>query len=486
MPSPPHPTEALRITLHGDEMVEAAAQAARAVGVGAGLELADADRLASAVDATCRLAIELGFDDPADAEVTVVVLEGPTGLAVRITDEGLPFTLATEGDESALAARVAQATGLGVASVVDHIAVDHRDEGTTIELHVRPDPSVLEHLASAGDVGTDPVPDDVEITYRPLERADCESLARCVWRVYRYTYVADYLYHPDRVWSLVEQGWLRSWVAVDPDGEVVAHIGLVIEEPGTRLGDATLALTDPRYRHHHLMEGVGALMFGALAESDLLGTFAEAVTTHTITQRGSVRTGAIETGILLGFIPATMSYRGIAEDLGGNRQSAVLNYHLRREAPSRTVALPLRYADELREKLAAGGLDRAEVPPAPAEPDTTTEARVELDPPRHLATIIVTRAGADMVEVVDRHRRDLCAAGTEIVYAELPLGDPAAADAVDDLVARGFFYGGVLPERRDGDVLRLQYLDVDVDPSVIQLYSDEARRLLDLTLADRG
>ena len=234
------------------------------------------------------------------------------------------------------------------------------------------------------------------------------------------------------------------------------------------------------------MEGVGALMFGALAESDLLGTFAEAVTTHTITQRGSVRTGAIETGILLGFIPATMSYRGIAEDLGGNRQSAVLNYHLRGDAPARTVALPPRYADELRRALAAGGLDRAEVPPAPATPGTSTEARVVLDPPRGLATIVVGRAGTDLVEVVDRHRRDLCATGTEIVYAELPLGDPAAAAAVDGLVERGFFYGGVLPERRDGDVLRLQYLDVDVDPSVIQLYSDEARRLLDLTLADRG
>ena len=477
MPAPAHPTEALRITLLGDEMVEAAAQAARAVGVGAGLELADADRLASAVDATCRLAIDAGFDDPADAEVTVVVLEGPTGLAVRITDEGLPFSLTSEGDEAALAARVAQATGVGAASVVDHIAVDHRDEGTTVELHVRPDPTALVHLAAAGAVGTDPVPADVELALRPLERGDCESLARCVWRVYRYTYVADYLYHPDRVWSLVEQGWLRSWVAVDPDGEVVAHIGLVIEEPDTRLGDATLALTDPRYRHHHLTADLFALLLDEVRRLDLVGTFGECVTTHTITQRGSVRTGAIETGILLGFIPATMSYRGIAEDLGGNRQSAVLNYHLRGDAPARTVALPPRYADELRRALAAGGLDRAEVPPAPATPGTSTEARVVLDPPRGLATIVVGRAGTDLVEVVDRHRRDLCATGTEIVYAELPLGDPAAAAAVDGLVERGFFYG---------DVLRLQYLDVDVDPSVIQLYSDEARRLLDLTLADRG
>ena len=50
----------------------------------------------------------------------------------------------------------------------------------------------------------------------------------------------------------------------------------------------------------------------------------------------------------------------------------------------------------------------------------------------------------------------------------------------------GFFLAGVVPELREGDVLRLQYLhDVSVDPSVIKIYSDFGRELLDYVMAAR-
>jgi hypothetical protein len=484
MARPPRPTrELLRVGVHDARMAPAAEAAARAAASTLGFTDADADRLAAAVAVTCQVVAEHTFDDPAASSFDVTLLDGPAGLVVRVSDEGLPFSLAPEVDGEHLAARVAAATAGEGGRLVEGVEVAHLEEGTSIELHVRADPSVLTHLAS-DDVGTDPVVDAGGIVTRPLRREDCESLARCVWRVYRYSYVADYLYHPDRVWSLVEAGSLRSWVAVDGDGEVVGHLGLLIEEPDTRVADASLALTDPRYRHHHVMEDVGRLMADAVEDLELVGTFAEAVTTHTITQRGMVRQGGVETGVLLGFIPATMSYRGIMEDLGGNRQSAVLGYHPVRVTPQRSVTLPDRYADELRRVYRAAGLDRVEVPATAA--DGPTELRIEVDGPRQLATLVVTRPGSDVVDVIDRHRRQLCAAGMELVYAELPLGDPASAAAVDGLVERGFFYGGVIPELRDDDVLRLQYLDVEVDPSVIQLYSDEARRILDMTLADRG
>ena len=51
---------------------------------------------------------------------------------------------------------------------------------------------------------------------------------------------------------------------------------------------------------------------------------------------------------------------------------------------------------------------------------------------------------------------------------------------------RGFRYAGFVPDLRDADVLRLQYLDVDVDTGIIQLYTDEARDLLAFTLADEA
>ncbi len=58
--------------------------------------------------------------------------------------------------------------------------------------------------------------------------------------------------------------------------------------------------------------------------------------------------------------------------------------------------------------------------------------------------------------------------------------------AVDEFAGLGFIFGGLIPELRDGDVLRLQYLNnVELDPAALVLYSDTAKQLLRAILAER-
>jgi serine/threonine-protein kinase RsbW len=74
----------------------------------------------------------------------------------------------------------------------------------------------------------------------------------------------------------------------------------------------------------------------------------------------------------------------------------------------------------------------------------------------------------------------------DVIHLDLPLGDPTAMAAVDDLCELGFFFGAVIPELHAGDILRLQYLNnVALDLDRLVLYTDEAKRLLQAILADR-
>ena len=51
----------------------------------------------------------------------------------------------------------------------------------------------------------------------------------------------------------------------------------------------------------------------------------------------------------------------------------------------------------------------------------------------------------------------------------------------------GFSFGAVLPELRDGDVLRLQYLnEVDIKPEYVRTASDFGQELFDLVLEEKG
>ena len=57
--------------------------------------------------------------------------------------------------------------------------------------------------------------------------------------------------------------------------------------------------------------------------------------------------------------------------------------------------------------------------------------------------------------------------------------DPAAMQFTERLEQLGFFFGGIIPEKDKGDVLRLQYLNnVAIDPSQIQVASDFGKELL--------
>ena len=111
---------------------------------------------------------------------------------------------------------------------------------------------------------------------------------------------------------------------------------------------------------------------------------------------------------------------------------------------------------------------------------------VEVKVRRGLARIEVESAGSDLEVEVSQRFRELCLRRLDVIHLDLPLGDPTAMAAVDDLCELGFFFGAAIPELRGGDILRLQYLNnVALDLDRLILYSDEAKHLLEAIVADR-
>ena len=101
---------------------------------------------------------------------------------------------------------------------------------------------------------------------------------------------------------------------------------------------------------------------------------------------------------------------------------------------------------------------------------------------RGLLRVGVAAVGADLRAAVARVCDDASAPALQV---DLALGDPAAPWAVEALAADGFGYCALLPEYRDGDVLRLERIAGPVDDCRSRLATPEARALLDLIEADR-
>ncbi|MHC4515324.1 MAG: hypothetical protein ACYS5W_16695 [Planctomycetota bacterium] len=466
--------ELLRIQVGGGHRSVGAAgavAAAAAVVEQLGFRGQDVERVRAVVDALCRDVAECHFDDPREAHFTVILREDRGAVAVRIEDEGLPVgrRLADTGADSLRF----ESRGVG---------------GNAVELTVRRNPHHQVHLQQEEDPGAAPVDADAPITARELIPEDAPGLARCIYRCYGYTYPNDFIYYHDQVISLIERGLLRSFVGVNPDGEVVGHSGIIRDRPEARVAESGMAAVDPRYRHHHLLESIIAHRVNACRGMGLVGTYADAVAVHPITQKASVAIGATEIGILLAEIPEFTTFRGITQE-PGQRGSVVMYFHVLGEAPARQVFLPPRYHALLGSIYRRLGLRRTLDVAADTDTSSTfspSSVHVDIKKRRGLARIEVESAGNDVVALVSQRLQELRLQRLDVVHLDLPLGDAAAMAAVDEFAELGFFYGALVPELRDGDVLRLQCLNnVDVDPDSLVLHTDEAKRILRAILADR-
>lgn len=474
--------ELLRLRVHGGSRFVKAVASATA-GVAEGLDFAgpDVERVRSVVDSLCHDVIESHFDDPDEADFTLIVRERHGALSVRIEDHGLPYPVDhfTLDEQSLVGRRHAEETA-------DSLRVESRGVGgNALELTVGRSAHHESALEAEQDSATAPVEDDAPITIRALTEDDAPGLARCIYRCYGYTYANDFIYYPEQVLSLISRNLLRSFVAVSPSGEVVGHSGIVRDHPDSRVAESGMAAVDPRYRSHHLLGKLKAHHSDAMSEFGLVGTYADAVAVHAITQKANVSIGAKETGLLLAEIPEFTEFRGFEEE-PRQRGSVVVYYHAAHDAPEREVFVPERYRPLIESIYANLCLPRALRAPTRRETNSRSDVHVVVKGRRGLARIEVDTVGADLEEVIGQRFRELCLRRLDVIHVDLPLGDSTAMATVDALCGLGFFFGAIIPELRGGDVLRLQYLNnVAIDTNRLVLYADEAKHMLERILAER-
>jgi hypothetical protein len=306
------------------------------------------------------------------------------------------------------------------------------------------------------------------------------ELSRCVYRSYGYSYDWDYIYYPEKIRELQEQGLMISCVAVTPEGEFVGHLAITLDHPDSRAGESGQAVVDPRFRGHHLFPKMKTFMAEWAADAGMYGLYSEATAVHPYSQRGNLHLGARETGYLLGYIPASVSYKQIGEEREGRRGSVALFYMRVKDEPEREIYPPAPYLEAVRRVVEHNGLRRVmgEAPDPALHPSRMS---VEVRQDHNLAFVRVDEPGADLEELIRSHLRDLSLHRVDCVYVDLPLSHPATQRSAAGLENLGVFLGGIIPEAHPGggDVLRLQYLNnIEIQAGDVSTASDFGEELL--------
>jgi anti-sigma regulatory factor (Ser/Thr protein kinase) len=469
-----------RVTISADAgflapVIEFVEQMTRSLGLG------DTESVDRAVELVCLNVIEHAFGPEEDGSFDVQVLRRPGRVVVAVEDQGLPFDYSRlqDGEER---------TALEILhrSFDETRFVNLGRHGNRVELHKHlPHADVRDHLPEdehRRTVEANAVPEDVPLEIRMMHPEESSELSRCVYRSYGYSYDWDYIYYPEKIRELQEQGLMISCVAVTPEGEFVGHLAIIMERPGSLVGEAGQAVVDPRFRGHHLFPKMKTFMAQWATDAGMYGLYSEATAVHPYSQRGNLHLGAKETGFLLGYIPASVSYNQIGEDREGRRGSVALFYMRVRDEPEREIYPPLPYLEVVRRVVEHNGLRRVigEVSDPTLQPSRMS---VEVRQDHNLAFLRVEEPGADLEELVLGHLRDLSLHRVDCIYVDLPLSHPATPIAAAGLNNLGVFFGGIIPEAHPGggDVLRLQYLNnVEIEAGDVSTASDFGEELLGL------
>ena len=416
-------------------------------------------------------------------KIDVKIIYRPGQFVISIEDQGIPvdFRKLETQDHSALGIKLMK-------NLADEFQfINLGKDGKRLELvKVLPEesfaelftPDEKEQLEKDKEIQASDHP-----TLRLVQPGDAEMLARLAYRVYGYTYFS-FFYVPDKIRELIENGLLVSAVAINEKEEIVGNLCLFFESPGARVADSGAAMVDPRYRGHNLFKEMKLFLKEYASAKQMYGLYSEAVSIHPFTQQGNMSIGARETGIMLAYVKEKLSFKKINNDkLSEQRQSVVLYYLQTSQEPHRQVYICKKFYPILKKVY-----DKLELSREVILVDTPADHPVDLAnsllstnmrPDLNVAFISISAIGRDAFDLVRQQLREFCLNKVETIYVEMPVDSPSSALLADRLTSLGFLLSGIVPEFRNGDYIKLQYLNnVRIDPAKIVIASELGKELL--------
>lgn len=316
-----------------------------------------------------------------------------------------------------------------------------------------------------------------QLEVRKMEPSDALSLAQCIYRCYGPSYPNPMMYQPQLIAAALSEGSMFSIVALTPQGEVVGHCALSFEDIADPIPEAAKLVVDPRYRGHHISDRLAKVRRGYAEEMGITGYWAACVSNHPFSQDEVISTGGGEMGLLINGQPGDVQMAGL-NNLTGVRHSLIPFYiPIKSDRPAELptsqqsdqkyhVYLPLHHHSFFTTLLTPLDLHRTLIGTSVAvkakQVSQISSVIAHQGAPAHLR---ITVLGDDLVQQVASVLENLKPFSPPVIYLDIPLHNPLAAQEIEALEQLGFFWATWLPNfEPGGDILRLQcLLDQRVD-----------------------
>lgn len=459
----------------------------------------DISRIELAVEEAVSNVVKHAFlDDDEPGAFDIVCEQVTLGLRIVIREKGIPFDPAKapvfeQGEDL----EHVSARGMGMALMrqsMDEVAFHNLgpDGKETRLVKYLPGKSVHPGF-EAREQDADPAdsapltqmpqapPPRIDYAVRRMTADEAIEVSRSAYKNHGYTFFNEVIYYPERLAEMNAAEEMISAVAVTADNEFMGHAALVFEDDEARTAEYTFVFVNQAFRNQGCMGRLARFLLTTPARRPLAGVYSYSVANHVFTQRGVIKLGFRDCGILLATSPATWKFKGIDEP-GVQRISVVLSFVYLEQPSPRRIFAPPHHGEMIGRILEHIGAPHVLASP-PQNPPALAALASRIDtkvyPLENCAMIKIHEYGSDCAREVRRILRDLCLKQLAAIDLFLPLDDPTTAFITAELEKLGFFFAGIQPETGRGDALILQYLNnIPFDYDKVQASSDMARDLL--------
>lgn len=433
-------------------------------------------------------------DDDEPATFDIICERIQLGMRIIIKEKGIPFdpNQLPQYDPSKDIEQVSL-SGIGMFLMresMDEVAfLNLGPEGKETHLTKFLPAKNIEEYLSPAEQKAEPVKEDavpakaekIDYDVRRMDPAEAIEISRCAYKSHGYTFFDDHIYYPNRIIELNASEEMVSAVAVTPENRFMGHAALVYPEPGARIAEFTFVFVNLEYRSQGCMSRMCRFLIETPKKYPLAGVYSYSVANHVFTQRGVLKLGFNDCGILLATSPTTWRFKGIADE-NDQRISVVLGFRYTEVPQPRNIFAPPQHKEMIAKLYKNIGADHICAEPqmdAPYFHGDESVIKTSVFTSESCGEIWVESCGSQAVREVRGILRELCLKQIAAINLFLSLEDPATFFVTEELEKLGFFFAGILPKTYLGDVLVLQYLNnVAFDYGKVQIYSDIAKEIL--------
>ncbi len=369
---------------------------------------------------------------------------------------------------------------------LDRVQLENRGRGgQTLHLAMRlGGEAVRRGIVESGAVARQ----DAEATpvLRELRADETGELSRLFYSVYRYDYINEFVYYPEKVRAMIEEGKLISLAAVLPSGRLAGHVGLLKWSDKPAVYEPCLGVVDPALKSKGLF---GKLFEKSMERIDSLPMqycFFDFVTNHELSQKFVARYHPVDLALFVGCqskeTQAKLERLGIGEDPKETDRYTLLYSILPKvkQPFGKELQLPANLGEMLGFLLEPLDLQWRPTPRFEVLAEGGDFA-VHLQPQQSAVIFDLHQPGRAAVDRIHSQWRELRRGGFQYCAVEVAVGQPGIANLYDLLAEQGFFVAGFVPCRHTYRLaLRFQAMGpTKVSFDEIRVFTPTAKRLLE-------